>query len=52
MFIDDVFRYVQAGSEVSGLLGRIPSEVGYQPTLETEMSSSRSASPLLRQGCS
>jgi F-type H+-transporting ATPase subunit beta len=36
-FIDNVFRYVQAGSEVSALLGRLPSAVGYQPTLATEM---------------
>jgi len=37
LFIDNIFRYVQAGSEVSALLGRLPSEVGYQPTLESEM---------------
>ncbi len=37
LFIDNIFRFVQAGSEVSGLLGRMPSAVGYQPTLETEM---------------
>ena len=37
VFIDNIFRYIQAGSEVSALLGRLPSEVGYQPTLETEM---------------
>ena len=37
LFIDNIFRFVQAGSEVSALLGRIPSAVGYQPTLETEM---------------
>lgn len=37
LFIDNVFRYIQAGSEVSALLGRLPSEVGYQPTLQTEM---------------
>ena len=36
-FIDNIFRYIQAGSEVSALLGRLPSEVGYQPTLESEM---------------
>lgn len=36
-FIDNIFRFVQAGSEVSALLGRIPSAVGYQPTLATEM---------------
>jgi len=37
LFIDNIFRFVQAGSEVSALLGRIPSAVGYQPTLSTEM---------------
>ena len=37
MFIDNIFRFTQAGSEVSALLGRIPSAVGYQPTLGTEM---------------
>ncbi|MCJ7549295.1 MAG: F0F1 ATP synthase subunit beta [Anaerolineae bacterium] len=37
LFIDNVFRYIQAGSEVSALLGRLPSEVGYQPTLQSEM---------------
>ncbi len=37
LFIDNIFRYTQAGSEVSALLGRIPSAVGYQPTLSTEM---------------
>ena len=37
IFIDNVFRFVQAGSEVSTLLGRMPSAVGYQPTLSTEM---------------
>mgnify|MGYP001609802450 CR=1 FL=1 len=36
-FIDNIFRFTQAGSEVSALLGRIPSAVGYQPTLATEM---------------
>lgn len=36
-FIDNIFRFVQAGSEVSALLGRMPSAVGYQPTLATEM---------------
>jgi F-type H+-transporting ATPase subunit beta len=39
VFIDNIFRYIQAGSEVSALLGRLPSEVGYQPTLESEMGS-------------
>ena len=37
VFIDNIFRYIQAGSEVSALLGRLPSAVGYQPTLESEM---------------
>ena len=37
--VDNIFRYVQAGSEVSGLLGRLPSEVGYQPTLADDLGS-------------
>jgi len=37
LFVDNIFRFTQAGSEVSALLGRIPSAVGYQPTLSTEM---------------
>src|SRR6202045_1469349 len=37
LFIDNIFHYTQAGSEVSALLGRMPSAVGYQPTLATEM---------------
>ena len=37
VFIDNIFRYIQAGAEVSALLGRLPSAVGYQPTLESEM---------------
>jgi F-type H+-transporting ATPase subunit beta len=37
LFIDNIFRYVQAGNEVSALLGRMPSAVGYQPTLATEL---------------
>jgi F-type H+-transporting ATPase subunit beta len=37
LFIDNIFRFVQAGSEVSALLGRMPSAVGYQPTLQTDM---------------
>ena len=37
LFIDNIFRYVQAGSEVSALMGRMPSAVGYQPTLANEM---------------
>lgn len=39
LLMDNIFRYVQAGAEVSGLLGRIPSRVGYQPTLATELAS-------------
>ena len=39
LFIDNIFRFTQAGSEVSALLGRVPSAVGYQPTLATEMGS-------------
>jgi F-type H+-transporting ATPase subunit beta len=38
MMMDNIFRFVQAGSEVSGLMGRLPSELGYQPTLATELS--------------
>ena len=37
LFIDNIFRFTQAGSEVSALLGRVPSQAGYQPTLATEM---------------
>ena len=37
LFIDNIFRFVQAGSEVSALLGRMPSAVGYQPTLATDL---------------
>src|SRR5439155_14865352 len=37
LFVDNIFRFTQAGSEVSALLGRIPAAVGYQPTLATEM---------------
>jgi F-type H+-transporting ATPase subunit beta len=37
LFIDNIYRYVQAGAEISALLGRVPSAVGYQPTLSTEM---------------
>src|ERR1700677_1753878 len=39
LFIDNIFRYMQAGSEVSALMGRMPSAVGYQPTLSTDMGS-------------
>jgi F-type H+-transporting ATPase subunit beta len=44
LFIDNIFRFTQAGSEVSALLGRIPSAVGYQPTLAEEMGTYRSVS--------
>jgi F-type H+-transporting ATPase subunit beta len=44
-FVDNIFRFTQAGSEVSALLGRIPSAVGYQPTLATDMGRCRNASP-------
>jgi F-type H+-transporting ATPase subunit beta len=37
IFVDNIYRYIQAGAEVSAMLGRLPSEVGYQPTLATEM---------------
>ena len=43
LFVDNIFRFTQAGSEVSALLGRIPSAVGYQPTLSTEMGESPGA---------
>ena len=39
LFIDNIYRFIQAGSEVSALLGRIPSAVGYQPTLANELGS-------------
>ena len=39
LFVDNIFRFTQAGSEVSALLGRIPSAVGYQPTLATDLAS-------------
>jgi len=38
LLIDNIFRFIQAGAEVSGLMGKMPSRVGYQPTLETELS--------------
>lgn len=37
LFIDNIFRFTQAGAEISALLGRVPSQAGYQPTLATEM---------------
>jgi F-type H+-transporting ATPase subunit beta len=45
LFIDNIYRYTLAGTEVSALLGRMPSAVGYQPTLADEMGRCRSASP-------
>ena len=49
LFIDNIFRFTQAGSEVSALLGRMPSAVGYQPNLATEMAGCRSGSPRPRR---
>jgi F-type H+-transporting ATPase subunit beta len=48
-FVDNIFRFTQAGSEVSALLGRMPSAVGYQPTLATEMGDAR-AYHIYKQG--
>ncbi|MBX5470648.1 MAG: F0F1 ATP synthase subunit beta [Thermoleophilaceae bacterium] len=50
LFIDNIFRFVQAGSEVSALLGRMPSQVGYQPTLDTEMGGLQERITSTRQG--
>lgn len=50
LFIDNIFRFTQAGSEVSALLGRIPSAVGYQPTLATEMGQLQERITSTRQG--
>jgi F-type H+-transporting ATPase subunit beta len=50
LFIDNIFRFVQAGSEVSALLGRMPSAVGYQPTLGTEMGGLQERICSTRQG--
>jgi len=50
LFIDNIFRFTQAGSEVSALLGRIPSAVGYQPTLATEMGELQERITTTRQG--
>lgn len=50
LFIDNIFRFTQAGSEVSALLGRIPSAVGYQPTLATEMGSLQERITSTKQG--
>jgi len=50
LFIDNIFRFTQAGSEVSALLGRIPSAVGYQPTLATEMGNMQERITSTKQG--
>ena len=50
LFIDNIFRFVQAGSEVSALLGRMPSAVGYQPTLATEMAALQERITSTRKG--
>lgn len=50
LLIDNVFRFVQAGSEVSGLIGRMPSRVGYQPTLATELASLQERITSTRKG--
>jgi len=50
LFIDNIFRFTQAGSEVSALLGRIPSAVGYQPTLATEMGEMQERITSTKQG--
>ncbi len=50
MFIDNIFRFTQAGSEVSALLGRIPSAVGYQPTLATDMAALQERITSTRKG--
>merc|ERR1712168_170630 len=50
LFIDNIFRFTQAGSEVSALLGRIPSAVGYQPTLATDMGTMQERIPTTQKG--
>ena len=50
LFIDNIFRYVQAGSEVSALMGRLPSAVGYQPTLANEVGSLQERITSTREG--
>jgi F-type H+-transporting ATPase subunit beta len=50
LFIDNIFRFVQAGNEVSTLMGRMPSEVGYQPTLATEMGTLQERITSTKQG--
>ena len=49
-FVDNIFRFTQAGAEVSALLGRIPSAVGYQPTLATDMGAAAGTHHLDQQG--
>ena len=49
-FVDNIFRFTQAGSEVSALLGRMPSAVGYQPTLASEMGQCKRELPLRKMG--
>ena len=49
-FVDNIFRFTQAGSEVSALLGRIPSAVGYQPTLATDMGALQERITTTQQG--
>ena len=49
LFIDNIFRFTQAGSEVSALLGRMPSAVGYQPTLQTEMGALTGANHIYKE---
>ena len=51
LFIDNIFRFTQAGSEVSALLGRMPSAVGYQPTLATEMGELQERITSTKDGC-
>ena len=50
-FVDNIFRFTQAGSEVSALLGRIPSAVGYQPTLATDMGNLQERITTTNKGC-
>lgn len=52
LFIDNIFRFTQAGSEVSALLGRIPSAVGYQPTLATDMGGMQERITTTKKVCS
>src|SRR5205085_12199417 len=50
IFVDNIFRFTQAGAEVSALLGRMPSAVGYQPTLSTEMAALQERITSTRKG--